>query len=304
MTKFIIKILSCCINGLVRWREKLQNQNGCGKITDTGDDLRTVIVSSAANSSTLTISADDFFGENCYRTDENETIVTADDKFTQTDNIITENNTDIVGISLEEQLLGIVDSSLPIFNFNGQKLLGKVVHVYDGDTGRAVVIWDNKLIKFTFRINGIDAAEIRQSKTAPNRDELKRKAIIARNYVIKTLTNCSFSQADFVLSASNPPKKILAEILSTNTKLLIFDCGIFDKYGRVIVNFPTLTKNMIDLGYALPYDGGTKIEWTITPDSNMLDGQNLAKPPRGFTLTEDGIVDETSEIIDSEFIIT
>ena len=58
---------------------------------------------------------------------------------------------------------------IPEFSLCGQSLKGKVVEMYDADTCKIVLPLNNTLYKFTCRLNGIDAPEMKPNKEKPNR---------------------------------------------------------------------------------------------------------------------------------------
>jgi micrococcal nuclease len=122
------------------------------------------------------------------------------------------------------------------FTLKGYKTYAKCVYVYDGDTVHMVFKQphSNECFKWIIRINGIDTPEIKSK----NHNE-KNAAIIARDYLRSLILD----------------------------KIIIVECGDFDKYGRLLGelylegnNIP-LSKQMIEKGYAKTYDGGTKDGW-------------------------------------------
>ena len=91
-----------------------------------------------------------------------------------------------------------VDSKVKQFSFEGDKKTAKVVSVYDGDTIKVVFSVFEKLFKFNCRIQGVDTPEIRTK----NKQEKK-----------------------FGLEIRD---KLREKILN---KVVIIECGDFDKYG-------------------------------------------------------------------------
>lgn len=51
------------------------------------------------------------------------------------------------------------------FSLNFKIFLGKVVHVTDGDTVKIALKLNDKMTRFTFRLNGIDTPETRKGET-------------------------------------------------------------------------------------------------------------------------------------------
>ena len=119
-------------------------------------------------------------------------------------------------------------------------LVGKVIKVYDGDTITIASKLSNKdkiIYRFSVRLNGIDAAEIK-GKTANE----KRLAIEARDRLHELIYG----------------KMIHLKNIST------------EKYGRILADVYLdelhVNKWMLDNSLAVEYDGGTKhrpIEWDI-----------------------------------------
>ena len=132
------------------------------------------------------------------------------------------------------------DKKTPKFTLEGQVKLCKVVSIYDGDTCRVVFNHNGHINKWNIRMNGYDTPEMRPSKSLPNRDEIKAKALESKNY-LKSLI-------------ANSPEQ-----------LVYLKCGEFDKYGRLLgeiyVNADdtqSVNQLMVANGYGYEYHGGTK----------------------------------------------
>ena len=134
------------------------------------------------------------------------------------------------------KLLKITNDDIPIFTFNGEKCLGKIVSVYDGDTFTACFKYNNDIIKYKFRTYGYDSPEMKPLKSTPNRGEEKRKAVEARE---------AFKQ-----------------ITDWENSLVTLDMLQFDKYGKILVNVykngVNVNEWMVENGYGYHYYGGTK----------------------------------------------
>jgi endonuclease YncB( thermonuclease family) len=117
-------------------------------------------------------------------------------------------------------------------------LVGKVIKVYDGDTITIASKLSNKdkiIYRFSVRLIGIDAAEIKGKTTNE-----KRIAIESRDKLHELVFD----------------KMVHLKNIST------------EKYGRILADVYLddlyVNKWMLDNGLAVPYDGGTKnrpIEW-------------------------------------------
>lgn len=135
-------------------------------------------------------------------------------------------------------------NDIPLFTFNKLRCNAKVVNVYDGDTFKACLYHNNKIIKINCRTFGYDSAEMKPRLNIKNRDEHIKKAKKA--------------------------KQRLIELTTTKNSLVYLDCYHFDKYGRVLVVIHkskddykracsrSINQIMIDEGHGIPYDGGTK----------------------------------------------
>jgi len=122
------------------------------------------------------------------------------------------------------------------FSFDGRNVLAKIVSYYDGDTVRIKFKFDDKLIQYPTRLTGYDCPEMRPKKSNPHRDAEKLAAKAAKQALINKIDG----------------------------KLVIVQCGPFDKYGRILAtifsrNGENINKWMIREGYGIPYDGGHKI---------------------------------------------
>ena len=126
-----------------------------------------------------------------------------------------------------------------LYNIDEQKLKNfvpkikecKVIKVYDGDTITiaAFLKGDPECYKFKVRLNGIDSAEIKGSS-----ENEKKHAIVARDAL---------------------SDKILHQIVKLDIK------GV-EKYGRILAdvfyNGENMNEWMLNNGYAVKHDGGTK----------------------------------------------
>ena len=160
-----------------------------------------------------------------------------------------------------ERLKHMKDGEVPFFSLQGQMFTTKIVDIYDGDTCSIVIYLKGKPIKFRVRCAGYDSPEIKPLKIIENRDQVIVSALQSRNYFVNLTTNC------FVVLDGGYSKKELKEILKCNTKLVTIICGGWDKYGRLLGDFYAdgvhVNQQMIDHGFAVPYDGGTKQKFNI-----------------------------------------
>ena len=136
-----------------------------------------------------------------------------------------------------------VDKKIKRFSLENETKIGKCVDVYDGDTIQLVFPLQNELYRWTCRLTGIDTPELRTR----NKTE-KKFGYIVRNTLREKILN----------------------------KMVIIECGEFDKYGRLLGKIYLKQDNDAQSGggesvsindwlvqnkYAFPYDGGKKQDW-------------------------------------------
>jgi endonuclease YncB( thermonuclease family) len=151
-----------------------------------------------------------------------------------------------------------------LFSLNGLCTIGKVVEVYDGDTCKIILHYNNDFYKFNCRLHGLDTPEMKPLLSKVDRETEISKAYKCRNKLIQLCTNC--------VCDINSMEKKTNKILETNSKIIYVKCFEFDKYGRLLVELYenetglyndappgcSFNKILIDEGFAVPYDGGTK----------------------------------------------
>lgn len=161
------------------------------------------------------------------------------------------------------------------FSLDGVTIAGKVVDCYDADTCKINIILNEKLVKYTCRLYGIDTPEMKPKKDIENRDEEIMKAHKAKNYLLSQILHNKKLNLDKKYS-----KKETQKMLAENKHLVTVKCGEFDKYGRLLAeiyeyNNDTMSltgsqtggskskhksynEMLIKSGYAYAYFGGTK----------------------------------------------
>ena len=155
---------------------------------------------------------------------------------------------------MEEQLKTLCLKDVQCYSLDGQRLLGKVVDVYDGDTCKIILLQDGKFVRYTCRLAGIDTPEMKSKTDGAYR---------ARNRLIQLATNV---EIDLANRGTHPAT---TRLIQANTRLVNVHCQTFDKYGRLLVkiyaqedagsclNDVLLTEHM-----ANSYDGGHKQGFT------------------------------------------
>jgi micrococcal nuclease len=142
-----------------------------------------------------------------------------------------------------DELMKCDKKNTSYYTLDGHVYTCKCVSVYDGDS--ITVVFKPKHLdtyyKYTIRLAGIDTPEIRTK----NADE-KSRAIFIRDFLREKVLN----------------------------KILIIECGKFDKYGRLLADVfiygesQTISQLMLEKKYAYVYNGGTKQKY-IKPDSDL-----------------------------------
>jgi endonuclease YncB( thermonuclease family) len=166
--------------------------------------------------------------------------------------------------TINETLRLLKDIDVPVFSLKGRKLIGKVVDVYDGDTCKIIMDLDSNIIKMSCRLSGIDTPEIKPPLSKANRELEVVAAKKCRNRLIQLATG--LTNVEVGLS-----KEQLKVILNTHDKLVLMDCGEFDKYGRLLVRLYDINDAdkcfntvLVEEGLANSYDGGKKETFAFT----------------------------------------
>lgn len=135
-------------------------------------------------------------------------------------------------------------NSIPLRTFNGVTATAHVTEVYDGDTITIVTRIDERepLYRYKFRLYGLDAPEMKPRLIDPNRLIHKAAGVAVRDVLRKIILG----------------------------KTIRIECVKEDKYGRLMGTIyydafdPEKSVNqwLIDEELVLPYDGGTKTDFT------------------------------------------
>ena len=68
-----------------------------------------------------------------------------------------------------------------LYSLEGRKFRAKVVDIYDGDTITVVFKLNGHYVKYKVRMYGYDSPEMKPPRADPNRDEIKKNAVIAKS---------------------------------------------------------------------------------------------------------------------------
>ena len=147
------------------------------------------------------------------------------------------------------------NSSTPHFSLNGQKMWGRVVSLYDGDTLTIALNIFSGVYKFSVRMNGIDTCEIK-SKNDNNKELAKN----ARSRLLSLVTGKDLTET----STWNDRRKI-NNVLNKDIYMVWVECFDFDKYGRLLANIYSNENSecfshiLIKEKLAYTYEGNTKL---------------------------------------------
>ena len=131
------------------------------------------------------------------------------------------------------------DKSTDFFSLNGTKCWGRVVDIYDGDTIKVVLPFDQRsFYKFNARLYGIDTPELKSDDEKIKKLGLKAKERLAQ--------------------------LIGWEKEGTTVAVVWVECLEWDKYGRLLINIrenpggESFGDTLIKEKLAYAYDGGKK----------------------------------------------
>lgn len=149
----------------------------------------------------------------------------------------------------------IYDYKTPSWSLQGRVMWARLVDMYDADTLTLILPLQSGYYKFSGRVYGIDTSEMK-SKLAEN----KANAYKARNRMLQL---CNVPNISLEYSYT---RKEIQTLLAQDVYLVWIKCGIWDKYGRLLVEVFTNNEDSTDLGKVLieenlayPYFGETKL---------------------------------------------
>lgn len=136
---------------------------------------------------------------------------------------------------IRSKLANIDPKSICHVHHKNEKILCRVVDVYDGDTCTIIYMLNGReYIKTKCRLLGIDTPEL------SSKNELEKNAAIkCKKYLEKKILN----------------------------KIVYIEMTKHDKYGgrvlgKIFVNGQDISEKMVSLGLGKPYSGAKKQEWT------------------------------------------
>lgn len=141
-------------------------------------------------------------------------------------------------------------NATPPFSLKGTKTWARVVQIYDGDTMTCVLPVLGAHYKFSVRMAGVDACEMRSSNP-----EVMAKAIMARDRVFESITG---------LHSTGLSKKEVTDVLGREVYVVWLVCQGWDKYGRLMADVHVMPDGesiaalLLREKLAYAYNGGTK----------------------------------------------
>ena len=132
----------------------------------------------------------------------------------------------------------LTEENTPEYGFSDQRIIGKIVSVYDGDTCTAIVCINGRYQRIKIRCQGYDSPELRPSKNLPNRYQEISKAKDAKTALERFCLN----------------------------KIVKLHIHGFDKYGRFLATIyikkicgkVNINQEMLRAGHGYEYYGGKK----------------------------------------------
>lgn len=129
--------------------------------------------------------------------------------------------------------------SVPLFSLENKSFVARCGTPYDGDTLSVTFSLNGVSTTFRARMLGYDSPEMKPPLSAPNREEIKARAVLAKNRL----------------------EELIFEHASKSVRIL---CHSWDKYGRLLITMHNFVREksindiMVEEGHGNPYFGGTK----------------------------------------------
>lgn len=150
--------------------------------------------------------------------------------------------------TLNDPLTNARWDNTPEMTLDGHVTEARVLDVYDGDTMTVAMPWKDGVYRFTLRLLGINAEEIKGTA-----GDVKERANAARVLLAQNVSNGRF-QID-----SKMTRAALRKALDAHDCRVRVECKAFDKYGRVLANVYStqegacLSKILLDSGLVRSY---------------------------------------------------
>lgn len=161
----------------------------------------------------------------------------------------------------KEELKRLDVKAVPGFSFMGVRGWARVCCVYDGDSLTVIMKHAGEHHKFSMRLSGLDAYELRSADA-----RLREAALQARNRVIQYV--CGLHECLHECPSTNlRTRRDVRMYLERNPAIVWIECMGFDKYGRVLCKVyrspderESLNAILMRERWAYAYKGGKR--WT------------------------------------------
>lgn len=115
------------------------------------------------------------------------------------------------------------------FSFKNMEFIAKVIECIDGDTIDVIFKFEN-YYKFRIRMLGYNSPELKPHLNIDNRDEIIKKAILAKEHITTLILN----------------------------KVVHIICDDFDNFGRILAtvyyNDICINEHMLQTGHGIPFN--------------------------------------------------
>ena len=139
-------------------------------------------------------------------------------------------------------------------------------HVYDGDTAKIIFreTPGGPLLCLPFRFAGYDSEEMKQPKSMNRKERADRKlkASIAKTTLRRLLTGDPTRTTIAKIHGQDKYGRLLGEVYIIRRRSVL---KCLDKIEPLLVLGKSVSYQMIQGGYGLPYAGGKKIEHPLGP---------------------------------------
>jgi endonuclease YncB( thermonuclease family) len=144
-------------------------------------------------------------------------------------------------------------------SFKNMIMLVRVDRVYDGDTYDIIFVdpFSKKYNRKRCRAYGYDSPEMKPLKSIPNRDQIKKDALVSKNALINRI-----KEGDVVCRVIDDKDKygrLLADLYVLEPGVLPEEwCDELENHPELLTDDRNVCKWMIRMGYAKEYYGGKK----------------------------------------------
>ena len=164
---------------------------------------------------------------------------------------------------IKRNLKKCTTSDIDKFSLDGRIYQCRVADIYDADTITVLISMKGELVKYSVRIWGIDAPEMKpkNSESEEAKQAEKKAAKRSRNRLMQLLLNDESIKLDTDYKRSE-----IRDICQSTSKIHMLECMEFDKYGRLLGKIKVKNNNikeyahdiLVRENFAYSYFGKTK----------------------------------------------